>query len=110
MSASETFRIPLPPPRPPTQAIAEAGHPGRLVADFLSATEALSCEATAELAGVRTETVRKWRRRLPRWLKEATSRRMIAHLAGKPAPAPDEGLHRLFRRVLRCEPGSITSG
>lgn len=106
MSTSETFRIPLQAPRAPAQTIAEAGHAGRLAADFLSATEALSCEAAAELAGVRAETIRKWRRRVPRALKAATSRRMRAHLTGKPLPALDEGFQRLFRRVLRSVPGA----
>ena len=109
MSTSETFRIPLPPPGTSAQTVAEAGHAGRLAADFLSATGALSCEAAAELAGVRTETIRKWRQRLPRGLKGATSRRMSAHLAGKSAPALDEDLQRLFRRVLRSESGPNTA-
>lgn len=109
MSVSGTaFRIPL--PRTQSQVSDVAGAAGQLVADFLSATDALSCEAAAEVAGVRAETIRKWRRRLPRWLKEKTSRRMTAHLAGKPPPDSDAGFQRLFRRVLRSEPGSITSG
>ena len=101
-----TFSIPLPPPDRHSRTSPEAGQAGRLVADFLSTTDALSCEATAELAGVRTETIRKWRCRVPRSLKAATSRRMRAHLAGKPLPALDEGFHRLFRRVLRSAPGA----
>lgn len=103
MGTSEsTFSIPLPAPR----ASAGEGQAGRLVADFLRATDGLSCEAAAELAGVRTETIRKWRRRLPRWLKGATARRMTAYLAGKPLPARDEEFKRMFRRVLRSVPGA----
>ena len=105
MSVSE-MAFSIPSPRAPSQARDEAGAAGRLVADFLSATEALSCEATAELAGVRTETIRKWRRSLPRCLKQATSRRMTACLAGTPLPDPDARFHRLFRRVLRSESGA----
>lgn len=103
------FSIPLPPPDRHSQTGAEGGRAGHLVADFLGATDALSCEATAALAGVRTETIRKWRRRLPRIVKGATSRRMRAHLAGKPLPALDEGFQRLFRRLLRSIPGPNTS-
>jgi hypothetical protein len=102
MGASATpCSIPLPPPRALLPAGAEAKPAGRLVADFLRATDALSCEAAAELAGVRTETIRKWRCRVPRALRAATSRRMRAYLAGQPLPALDEGFQRLFRRVLR---------
>lgn len=96
-----TFGIPLPPGRTPVESAAQAGHAGRLVADFLSAASALSCEAAAELAGVRPETIRGWRRRLPRGLKGATSRRMTAFLAGVPFPRPDESLRRSFQPVLR---------
>lgn len=104
MTTPETaFGNPLPSRRAQSQKSAEAG---LLVADFLSATEALSCEAAAELAGVRTETIRKWRRRLPRWLKEATSRRLAAWLAGTPPPDRDADFRRLFRRVLRSAPGA----
>jgi hypothetical protein len=107
MDVSETaFSIPLPTVRGHSRTSVEAGEAGRLVAEFLRATEALSCEAAAELAGVRAETIRRWRCRLPRALKAATSRRMRAHLAGKPVPALDEGFQRLFRRVLRSVPGA----
>lgn len=101
-----TFSIPLPPADRHAPASAEAGQAGRLVADFLGATSALSCEAAAALAGVRAETIRKWRRRLPRALKAATSRRMRDHLAEKSPAAPDEGFRRLFRRVLRSVPAA----
>lgn len=106
-TSGTTFGIPLPPPPPRahSRTSEEAGQAGQLVADFLSATDALSCEAAAELAGVRTETMRKWRCRAPRSLRAATSRRMEAHLAGKPLPALDEAFQRLFRRVLRSVPG-----
>ena len=107
MTVSQTgFGIPLPARRSRSQTSAEAGQAGRLVADFLSATDALSCEAAAEQAGVRTETIRKWRRRLPRWLKQATSRRITAWLAGTPPPDRDADFRRSFRRVLRNVPGA----
>lgn len=81
-----------------------------MVAAFLSATGALSCEAAAELAGVHPDTIRRWRNRLPRALRRVTSRRMRAHLAGSPPPAPDEGLQRLFSRVLRSVPDLQAGG
>lgn len=106
MVASGTaFGIPLPARRTDRRTHAEAGPAGKLVANFLSATDALSCVATAELAGVRPETIRKWRRHLPHWLKRMTARRLTAHLAGTPLPAPDEGLQRMFRLVLRSACG-----
>lgn len=77
-----------------------------LVAAFLASTVALPANAAAQLAGVRVETLRKWRRRLPRWLKAHTARRLAAHLAGE-APVesrPDEGLRRAFRVTLRATP------
>jgi hypothetical protein len=101
-----TAGIPLPPPGAHSPATAGAGQVRQLVAAFLSATGALSCEAAAELAGVRTETIRKWRPRPPTWLRAATSRRMSACVAGKPAPDPDASFDRSFRRVLRSVPGA----
>ena len=98
-ASGSTVSVPLPPPR--AQATLATGSAGRLVAEFLRATDALSCEAAAELAGVRVETIRKWRRRPPSGLKEATRRRMTACLTGGPPPDRDEGFQRLFRRVLR---------
>lgn len=77
---------------------------GQLVARFLGVHEALSCAAAAELAGVRPETIRKWRRRLPRWLKASTARRLGACLSGAPAAAPEDGLQRAFRLRLRSIP------
>jgi hypothetical protein len=96
--------IPLPPRSAPLPARPDAGQAAQLVAAFLGATRALSCEAAAELAGVRGDTIRRWRLRLPRALRRATVRRMQAHLAGTPPPAPDEGFQRLFSRVLRSVP------
>lgn len=94
----------IPLPHAGAAARGEEGHgPGRLVAAFLAATAALPCRAAGELAGVRPETIRKWRRRLPRWLKASTRRRIAAHLdGGAPAPAaPEElGFRRAFRRAL----------
>ncbi len=111
MSRSETaFRIPLPPPGAPLRTRAHAERAGRVVAEFLSATDALSCEAAAELAGVRAETIRKWRRRPPRWVKVATSRRMAACLSGTPPPDPEEGFRRVFRRTLQTAAGAEPGG
>jgi hypothetical protein len=85
---------------PPTGSAAE------LVGAFVTATGGLPLEAAAELAAVRTETLRKWRRRAPRWLKADTARRLSAYLAGEtPAPAPrDEGFRRAFHQRLREAP------
>jgi hypothetical protein len=101
--------IPFPPPRTSSRPDAEA-EGVQLVARFLSATGALSCEAAATLAGVRPDTIRRWRGRLPRALRRATSRRIGAHLAGTPPPAPDDGLQRLFSRVLRSVPDTQAGG
>jgi hypothetical protein len=110
MGASETVSsIPLPPRRTSLRTSVEA-EGVQLVARFLSATGALSCEAAATLAGVRPDTIRRWRNRLPRALKRVTSRRMRAHLAGTPPPASDEGLQRLFSRVLRSVPDARAGG
>jgi hypothetical protein len=83
-----------------------SGSAAPLVAAFVSATAALPAEAAAQLAAVRPETLRKWRRRIPRWLKADTARRLVAYLAGEtPAPAPvDEGFRRAFRLTLRAAP------
>lgn len=112
MAASETASsIPLPPPPPRTSSRPGAKAEGiQLVARFLSATGALSCEAAAKLAGVRPDTIRRWRNRLPRALRRVTSRRMWAHLAGTPPPAPNEGFQRLFSRVLRSVPDLEAGG
>ncbi len=77
-----------------------------LVRAFVAATAALPADAAAQLAAVRTETLRKWRRRVPRWLKADTARRLTAYLAGEtPAPAPrDEGFRRAFHQRLRVAP------
>jgi transposase-like protein len=77
-----------------------------LVAAFLGATSGLPVEEAARLASVRPETIRKWRRRLPRWLKADTARRIAAHLAGEePRPAPiEEGFRRAFHLRLREAP------
>jgi hypothetical protein len=108
MGASETVSsIPLPAAASRPDVEAEGV---QLVARFLGATGALSCEAAATLAGVRPDTIRRWRSRLPRALRRATSRRIRAHLAGHPPPAPDEGLQRLFSRVLRSVPDTRVGG
>ena len=95
--------IPLPgPPARPGDADGAAA----LVTAFVVATAALEEEPAARLAGVRVETLRKWRRRPPRWLKADTARRVAAHLAGEP-PAPsraDDGLRRAFHLRLRETP------
>lgn len=85
---------------------AAPGRAGQLVARFLGVNEALSCAAAAELAGVRPETIRKWRRRLPRWLKASTARRLSACLSSAlPAAPPEDGFQRAFRLRLRRTPG-----
>lgn len=83
-----------------------AGSAAELASAFVSATAALPAEAAAQLAAVRPETLRKWRRRIPRWLKADTARRLTAFLAGEaPTPAPrDEGFRRAFHLRLRPAP------
>jgi hypothetical protein len=83
-----------------------AGTAADLVAAFVRATAALPAEGAAQLAAVRTETLRKWRRRAPRWLKADTARRLTAYLAGETPAAPprDEGFRRAFHRRLRETP------
>lgn len=98
------FRISPAPSGAPLQMSTHAGPAGGVVAEFLGATHGLSCQAAAELAGVRAETIQRWRRRLPRWVRVATSRRMTACLSGTPPPDPEEGLRRVFRRVLQSAP------
>lgn len=91
--------IPLPstpPPRRRTPATSAAV----LVAAFLDATDRLGYEDTAALAGVCTETIRNWRRRLPSVLRKTTTQRLEAYLHGTDAPEPSEGFHRVFARVL----------
>lgn len=99
-SAGAEVRIPL--PSAASRARDTAGAPcASLVAAFLDRTDALSCEAAAELAGVRRDTIRKWRRRLPRWLRASTARRLSVFVAGiDPAP-PSDGFRAAFGRVLR---------
>jgi hypothetical protein len=84
----------------------DAGDAAELVSAFVSATAALTADAAAQLAAVRPETLRKWRRRAPRWLKADTARRLTAYLAGEtPSPAPlDEGFRRAFHTRLRVAP------
>jgi hypothetical protein len=84
----------------------EANGAAALVAAFVGATAALSAQEAARVAGVRPETVRKWRRRPPRWLKAGTARRLAAHLAGE-APAAstaEDGFRRAFHPRLRAAP------
>jgi hypothetical protein len=96
----------------PLPALARlAAHPGNgsagaLVSAFVSATAALPAGVAAQLAAVRPETLRKWRRRVPRWLKADTARRLSAYLAGEaPAPPPrEEGFRRAFHMRLRAAP------
>jgi hypothetical protein len=109
-AAARTAMVAVAAPTVPLPAsVQETGADGgaaALVAAFLARTAALPTAAAAELAGVRTETVRKWRRRLPRWLKAQTARRLAAYLAGEPPVElrPDEGLFRAFRGTLRAAP------
>ncbi|HEX6041807.1 hypothetical protein [Longimicrobium sp.] len=102
MSAME-WTVPLPAAAP---AAVDNNGAAALVAAFLAATAALPPDAAARLAGVRVETLRKWRRRVPRWLKAQTARRLAAHLAGEPPvdTRPDEGLRRAFLGTLRAAP------
>lgn len=93
-------RIPLPAGRRPR---ADGGGCAGLVAEFLDRTEPLPCEEAAALAGVRVQTIRRWRRRLPRWLKAVTSRRISDWLREVPR-TPVDGLRRAFHRVLRTPP------
>lgn len=93
-------------PMPSTAVAAPGEGVSELVAAFVRATAGLKAEAAAQLAAVRPETIRKWRRRLPRWIKARTRRRLAAHLAGEPpAPAVDnDGFHRAFHLRLRTAP------
>ena len=86
----------------------EANGAAALVAAFVGVTAGLSVEEAARLAGVRPETLRKWRRRPPRWLKAGTARRLAAHLAGEaPAASPvEEGFRRAFHLRLRAAPSA----
>jgi hypothetical protein len=93
--------IPFPQAGPPPTAEGRS----ELVASFVRATEALSAGDAARLAAVRPETLSKWRRRPPRWLKAETARRLAAYLAGElPAPRQDDGFRRAFHRALRPPP------
>lgn len=86
----------------------EANGATALVAAFVGATAAFSVQEAARLAGVRPETLRKWRRRPPRWLKAGTARRLAAHLAGE-APAAstvEDGFRRAFHPRLRAAPAA----
>lgn len=98
--------IPLPSRTGALPAPGRADGAAELVAAFVRATASLTAEAAAQLAAVRPETIRKWRRRVPHWLKAGTRRRLAAHLAGEPpAPATDEaGFRRAFSRTLRAAP------
>lgn len=98
--------VPLPALASLPARVPVTGSAADLVAAFVRATAGLSANAAAQLAAVRTETLRKWRRRVPRWLKADTARRLTAYLAGEtPAPAPrDEGFRRAFHRRLREAP------
>lgn len=73
----------------------------QLVAEFVAATAALSCQVASELAGVRRETLQKWRRRPPNWIKTATANRLRAHLQGERFPTAEEGFRKAFSRTLR---------
>jgi uncharacterized protein YjcR len=73
----------------------------RLADAFVAATSAMSSAAAAELIGVRPGTIRKWRRRTPRWIRAATATRLHAWLTGDRSSTVEEGLQRAFRRTLR---------
>jgi hypothetical protein len=95
--------IPLP-ARAPANETGEGA--AALVAAFVRATGALTAQAAAQLAAVRPETVRKWRRRPPQWIKAGTRRRLAAYLAGEPAASAvdEEGFRRAFHILLRESP------
>lgn len=97
-------RIPLPAAAVQPQAAGTPDAGGPLVAAFLAATSGMSCAAAAALAGVRPETIRNWRRRLPRWLKAGTARRLRAHLTGEIPQAPEAGFRKVFRQAMRSAP------
>lgn len=101
----EVRRIPLP-AAAAARAQERAGSAAALADAFVKATTSLPVEVAAALAAVRPETLRKWRRRVPRWLKAETARRLQAYLAGEAPAAPrsDEGLLRAFRPRLREAP------
>lgn len=93
-------RIPLPLSTGPVAS--NATEPcGQLVAEFISATADLTCEAVAALARVRPTTIRGWRRRLPRSLNAGTARRIRAHLTGEVPGTPEAGFQKVFRQFLR---------
>ena len=98
-----TGSIPLP-VAAQVRPAAVQGWAGTLVSAFLHATSSVPCAAAADAAGVRPATIAKWRRRLPRWLRAGTERRLAAYLAGVPAAAPEDGFRRAFRRSLRPVP------
>ncbi|WP_420125430.1 hypothetical protein [Longimicrobium sp.] len=98
------FRIPLPAPAGPPRAAGAPGATAPLVAAFLDATDGLTCDAAAALAGVRPGTIRNWRRRLPRWLKAGTAGRLRAHLTGEVPREPEAGFRKVFRNALRGTP------
>ena len=103
MSGAGSPSIPMP---SPAEMRVGGNGAAALVAAFVAATAGLTVDEAARLAGVRVETLRKWRRRPPRWLKADTARRVAAHLAGEP-PAPsraDDGLRRAFHLRLRETP------
>jgi hypothetical protein len=102
-SGGAEVRIPLPPGASLARDTAGAPCAG-LVAAFLERTDALSYESAAELAGVQPDTIRKWRRRLPRWLRASTARRLTAFVEGRDPAPPSDGFRALFRRVLRSAP------
>lgn len=80
---------------------ASPGTTQQLVARFVSATSGMSCQVAAELAGVRQETLRKWRRHPPGWIKTATAARLRAYLTGEPTSSAEDGFRRAFTRALQ---------
>lgn len=105
MNAGE-MRVTVPLPAPAPRAADDVDGAGALVTAFVAATAELAADRAAQLAGVRPETLRKWRRRSPRWLKAHTARRIAAYLAGEPPADPprDEGFRRAFHLRLRAAP------
>lgn len=104
MHDESVCRIPLGVVGGPARPAAGEAPAERLVAAFIAATSAMPCAAAAQLIGVQPDTIRKWRRRTPRWIRAATATQVHACLTGERFSTAEEGLHRAFSRSLRHAP------